>query len=279
MATLGEILQLLPDVGRMRLAFNPAFWPRAANSLLSMIEAEARGPELYMEAYIPFNGRQTMFQIPSTMRKLLHVRMPDVNGILNLVTPGSEIPYRVRGEGMIQLLNPPGVTPISVSVTQAIASGTTVTVGTAIAEAIVEGWAAIVTHTTTDDSIEYRRVLSKAEDGLSVELDGTSVKTINIGDNVRFVNQFMIFEGQRRLARFVDEDSESPLPDEWNRILEAGLRWKMEAQSDEEGASDASIQWYQQFIGALESYAGDLSERPGDQNIPIPRGGSHWGIL
>lgn len=279
MATLDDILQLLPDVGRTRLAFNPSFWPRAANGLLSIIESEARGPDLYMEAFIPFNGRQTMFQIPAAMRKLLRVRAPDGYSMLDINDTRTELLYYPREGGFIQLAVPPGIAPVKAQVTQQYEDSLMVrpAPGSPISDPVGEGWAAIVTHAS--GAVEYRRVLSKSDDGLSVSLDGPTKAPIAAGDTSLLVDRYMIFEGQRKLTRFVDENSLSPLPDEWNRILEAGLRWKLEAQSDEDGSSEASSQWFQQFRDAMEAYAGDMAERPGDQNRVKPRAGSHWSIL
>jgi len=281
MSTLGDILQLLPDVGRMRLAYNPGFWVRTANTLLSMIEAEARGPELYVEAFVPFNGRQTMFQVPAGIRKLLRVRLPDENGIMDQGVARSEIPYRSRGDGMIQLLTPPEIAPTTFTASQAITSSTHVRTDLSLPvnDLVGEGWAAIITHSTSDGSVEYRRVLSHEEGSSIVALDGPTRTPIAAGDSTLLVDLFMVFEGQKRLSRFTSEESSSPLPEEWDRILEAGLRWKMEVQSDEEGASQASQQWLGQFREGIEAFAGDLAERPGDQNRTVPRGGSHWSIL
>lgn len=286
MSTLADILELLPDVGRQRLSYNPTFWVRKANQLLGIIETEARGPDLYVEAFVPFVGRQTLYAVPKPIRKLLRVRVPDEYGIMNLGLPSTEVGFTPRGDRLIQLRSPAGITPQIASFTQTVGSSSVITNATAITQAIDEGWGAIITHTASGE-IEYRRVLSFDADTNAVTLDGPTLSSIVAADDdpvvaadtAVVVDAYMIFEGQRSLTRFVSEDSPSPLPQEWDRVLEMGLRWALEFQSDEEGASQNATDWFDQFRDALDRYAGDVAERPGDMNRVEPRGGSHWGIM
>lgn len=286
MSTLADILELLPDVGRQRLSYNPNFWVRKANQLLGIIETEARGPDLYVEAFVPFVGRQTLYSVPKPIRKLLRVRLPDEYGIMNLGLQSTEVGFTPRGDKMIQLRSPAGIVPLTANFTQTIASSSAIRNADPITQPISEGWGAIITHAVSGN-IEYRRVLSFDEATNQVNLDGptleqiapASVDPLRAADTAVVVDAYMIFEGQRSLARFVNEDSESPLPQEWDRVLEMGLRWALEFQSDEEGASQNASDWFDQFRDALDRYAGDVAERPGDMNRVEPRGGSHWGIM
>lgn len=282
MATLGDILQLLPDVGRERLAYNPAFWIMNANQVLGVIETKVQGPEFTMEAYIPMGGRQTLYKIPTGMRVVQRLRWPDSVGIVQKGNMGALIPFDVQPGGFIRLLTPPNVTATVVNLTQTISSKTGIRrdPGSPISEGVVEGWGCIVTHTSTDGLIEYRRVLEKDDTFPSqINLDGELEVITAAGDTAKAFDLYAIIEGRRKLRRFVDDTSISPLAEEWDRIIAHGLRFILEAQSEEDGASQASQSWEARFLDALGDLQGDASERPGDQGRTEPRGGLHFGIL
>lgn len=279
MSTLADILALLPDNGVARLAYNSDFWVRKANQILGEIETRATGPDLYEESYIPIpSSRQTMFKIPSNLRVVQRVRWPNENGMRDLRLVASRIEFEIQG-GFVRLSDPSGVQSTFVDVTHVLSSSWNRLRGDVslpLPTTVAEGWGCIVTHAATGRK-EYRRVLSaQAESPPLVYLDGETVEIIAAGDTAQLFDVFMVLEGRRRLDRFANLESVSPLPEEWNQILSKGLRWALEVQSDEDGASEASQTFYGQFLEALESYCGDISERPGDQGTIQPQSSSVW---
>lgn len=282
MATLGDILQLLPDVGRERLAYNPSYWVMQANQVLGVIETKVNGPEFYMEAYIPLASRQTLYKIPDGMRVIQRLRWPDEVGIMQIGDKSSAIPFDVMPGKFIRLRTPLDFAATVVNLTQTISSKTAIRrdPGQPITQAVVEGWGCIVTHTTTTGAVEYRRVLKLDTDNPSqVNLDGELEAFAVSGDTAKVFDLYLVIEGRKKLTRFVDDTSISPLAEEWDRIIAHGLRFILEAQSEEDGASQASQSWEARFLDALADLQGEASERPGDQGFIQPRGGAHFSIL
>ena len=278
MATLGDILQLLPDVGRERLAYNPLFWVLKANSILDVIEVEVKGSAMKAEAFIPVSARRTRYAIPPTIRKVTRLRLCDESGLLDLARDSLSVRHSITGDGMIQLQAPIGVDAVIQSIPQRISSQTSIRGEESIPlnSAIAEGWGVIVTHMLSGNK-EYRRALGiNSVFANQVDLDGELKEFAQFGDGCSVFDKYMIVEGRRKLKRFTAADSPSPLPDEWNRVLTLGLRWALEAQSDEDGSGAAAQKWQADFEAALAEMEDDSSEIPSDEGRIEPRRSLAW---
>lgn len=278
MATLGDILQLLPDVGRERLAYNPTFWVLKANAVLDEIEVEVKGSTMKAEAFIPVSARKTRYAIPSCIRKVTRLRLCDESGLLDLARDSLSVRHSITGDGMIQLQYPIGVDATVASIAQSISSKTALRApaGSNLTAPVSEGWGAIVRHMATGD-IEYRRVLGiNADIWNQVDLDGDLKEFALPSDGCSVFDKYMIVEGRCKLKRFETAESLSPLPDEWNRVITLGLRWFLEAQSDEDGSGAAAQKWQSDFEEAMAEMEDDSSEIPSDEARIEPRRSLAW---
>lgn len=277
MATLAEILELLPDVGRERLAYQSRYWILKANELLSMIETSVRGSVMYEEGHIVLNGRQTRYPVPPNLRKVQRVRWPDENGIRDPRTDLNGVSFEMRS-GNICLFDPPGITATMFGMSQGVDSFNFVrsSLSIPVDPSVVEGWGCTIQHGAAV-SFEYRRIIGiNADYPDQIDLDGNTADEIKQADTANFYDKYLIVEGQKKLKRFTETSSLSPLPEEWNQILVYGLRWALESQSEEDGSSQNSLMWLNRFENALQGFEGDASERPGDQGRINPRPSCFW---
>lgn len=286
--TLAQIMQMLPDIGQQRLTmFNPDFWVVVGNRILSDVELNVIGPEMEIEAALALVPKRTIYTIPPSIRKVTGLRFPNVNGVLDINDIGTKVDFDIE-QSFIKLMDPsilPSESDV-ITLTQELASDYIVSATplTGADQNTYLGRACMVYHANAG-GVEFSPVAAGSEWRLVADMNptigklyfnGPTERVVAVGDTVVTTKQYLIIEGRKRLSRFVNMDSKSPLPDEWNHILINGLRFYMEVQSDEEGAGASAAAWQTMFMDAMQRYSGDASVRSSDVAPSMPRQGGGW---
>lgn len=287
--TLAQIMQLLPDIGQQRLTmFNPDFWVRVGNQVLYEVETKVTGPEMEIEASLALIPKRTIYPIPPSIRKVTRLRFPNVDGVMDTREELTQIDFDIQ-DSFLMLKDPtilPDTTDV-ITLTQELASDYIVSATPLTGADANEylGRACMVYHANAG-GIAFSPATAGAEWRLCADinptigklyLNGPTRRTIAVSDTVVTTKQYLIVEGRKRLSRFVDLDSQSPLPDEWDHIIVKGIRFYMEVQSDEEGSGASAAAWQTMYIDAMREYSGDASLRQGDVTPVLPRSGGGWG--
>lgn len=286
--TLAQIMQMLPDIGQQRLTmFNPDFWVVVGNRILSDVELNVIGPEMEIEAALALVPKRTIYTIPPSIRKVTGLRFPNVNGVLDINDIGTKVDFDIE-QSFIKLMDPtilPSESDV-ITLTQELASDYIVSATplTGADQNEYLGRACMVYHANAA-GVEFSPVAAGSEWRLVADMNptigklyfnGPTERVVAVSDTIVTTKQYLIIEGRKRLSRFVDMDSKSPLPDEWNHILINGLRFYMEVQSDEEGAGASAAAWQTMFMDAMQQYSGDASVRSSDVSPAMPRQGGGW---
>lgn len=287
--TLTQIMQMLPEIGQQRLTmFNPNFWVEVGNQVISEVETKVTGPEMEIEAALALVPKRTIYPIPPSVRQVTRLRFPNVNGVLDTRDEMTKIGFDLE-DSFIQLDDPsilPDTTDV-ITLTQELASDYIVSATPLTGADANEylGRACMVYHQNAS-GVSFSPATAGAEWRLCADmnptigklyLNGPTKRPIAVSDTIVTTKQYLIVEGRKRLSRFVDMDSKSPLPDEWDHIIIKGLRYYMEVQSDEESAGLAMKNWYSLYTEAMREYSGDASMRQGDVTPVMPRSGGGWG--
>lgn len=287
--TLAQIMQLLPDIGQQRLTmFNPDFWVRVGNQVLYEVETKVTGPEMEIEAALALIPKRTIYPIPPSIRKVTRLRFPNVDGVMDTREELTQIDFDIQDSFL--MLKDPTILPDTsdvITLTQELASDYIVSATplTGADANVYLGRACMVYHANAG-GIAFSPANAGAEWRLCADivptigklyLNGPTKRTIAVSDTIVTTKQYLIVEGRKRLSRFVDLDSQSPLPDEWDHIIVKGLRFYMEVQSDEEGSGASAAAWQTMYIDAMREYSGDASLRQGDVTPVLPRSGGGWG--
>lgn len=286
--TLAQIMQMLPDIGQQRLTmFNPDFWVRVGNQVLFEVETKVTGPEMEIEAALPLIPKRTLYPIPPSIRKVTRLRFPNADGVSDTEDDLTRIKFDVQDTFL--MLKDPTILPSDsdvITLTQELDSDYIVS-ATLLTGANADdylGRACMVYHANAG-GIDFSPVSAGAEWRLCADinptigklyLNGPTRRTIAIADTIVTTKQYLIVEGRKRLSRFVDLDSQSPLPDEWDHIIVKGIRFYMELQSDEEGVGASAAAWQTMYTDAMREYSGDASLRQGDAAPSVPRQGGGW---
>lgn len=286
--TLAQIMQMLPDIGQQRLTmFNPDFWVVVGNRILSDVELNVIGPEMEIEAALALVPKRTIYTIPPSIRKVTGLRFPNVNGVLDINDIGTKVDFDIE-QSFIKLMDPtilPSESDV-ITLTQELASDYIVSATplTGADQNEYLGRACMVYHANAA-GVDFSPVAAGSEWRLVADMNptigklyfnGPTERVVAVSDTIVTTKQYLIIEGRKRLSRFVDMDSKSPLPDEWNHILINGLRFYMEVQSDEEGAGASAAAWQTMFMDAMQRYSGDASVRSSDVSPAMPRQGGGW---
>ena len=287
--TLAQIMAMLPDIGQQRLTmFNPSFWVQVGNQVLSEVETNVVGPEMEIEAALALVPKRTIYPIPPSIRRVTGLRLPNTDGVLDLQNDVTKVDFDIE-QTFLKLKDPTILPDTSdvITLTQELASDYIVS-STPLTGADANtylGRACMVYH-ANGGGVSFSPATAGTEWRLCADiiptigklyLNGPTERTIAVSDTIVTTKQYLIVEGRKRLARFVDMDSLSPLPDEWNQIVIKGLRYYMEVQSDEEGAGVAAASWQAMYLNAMREYSGDASFRSGDVSPVLPRQGGGWG--
>lgn len=286
--TLAQIMQMLPDIGQQRLTmFNPDFWVRVGNQVLFEVETKVTGPEMEIEAALALIPKRTLYPIPPSIRKVTRLRFPNVDGVMDTREELTQIDFDIQDSFLI--LKDPTILPSTsdvINLTQELTSDYIVS-ATPLTGADANtylGRACMVYHANAG-GIAFSPATAGAEWRLCADinptigklyLNGPTRRPIAVADTIVTTKQYLIVEGRKRLSRFVDMDSQSPLPDEWDHILIKGIRYYMEVQSDEEGAGSSAASWQTMYLDAMREYSGDASLRQGDVTPVMPRSGGGW---
>lgn len=286
--TLTQIMALLPDIGQQRLTmFNPNFWVEVGNQVLAEVETNVLGPEMEIEAALALVPKRTIYPIPPSIRKVTGLRLPNENGVLDLHNSMSKVDFDIE-QSFLKIMDPTLIPSESdaITLTQELASDYVVS-ATPLTNAdasIYIGRACMVYH-ANGGGVSFSPASAGSEWRLCADmnptigklyLNGPTERVIAIADTIVTTKQYLIVEGRKRLSRFVDMDSKSPLPDEWDHIIVKGLRFYMEVQSDEEGAGVSAANWQAMYLKAMSEYSGDASLRTGDVTPVTPRLGGGW---
>lgn len=286
--TLAQIMQMLPDIGQQRLTmFNPDFWVVVGNRILSDVELNVIGPEMEIEAALALVPKRTIYTIPPSIRKVTGLRFPNVNGVLDINDIGTKVDFDIE-QSFIKLMDPsilPSESDV-ITLTQELASDYIVSATplTGADQNTYLGRACMVYHANAagvefspvDAGSEWRLVADMNPTIGKLYFNGPTERVVAVSDTIVTTKQYLIIEGRKRLSRFVNMDSKSPLPDEWNHILINGLRFYMEVQSDEEGAGASAAAWQTMYMDAMQRYSGDASVRSSDVSPAMPRQGGGW---
>jgi hypothetical protein len=287
--TLAQIMQMLPDIGQQRLTmFNPDFWVRVGNQVLFEVETKVTGPEMEIEAALALIPKRTLYPIPPSIRKVTRLRFPNVDGVMDTREELTQINFDIQDSFL--MLKDPTILPSEsdvITLTQELASDYIVSATPLTGADANEylGRACMVYHANAG-GIAFSPATAGAEWRLCADinptigklyLNGPTRRSIAVADTIVTTKQYLIVEGRKRLSRFVDMDSQSPLPDEWDHIIIKGIRYYMEVQSDEEGAGASANAWQTMYLDAMREYSGDASLRQGDVTPVMPRSGGGWG--
>lgn len=286
--TLAQIMAMLPDIGVQRLTmFNPNFWVQVGNQVLAEVETNVVGPEMEIEAALALVPKRTIYPIPPSIRKVTGLRFPNADGVLDLNACLTKVDFDIE-QSFLKIMDPTVIPSVSdvIQLTQELASDYIVsaTLLTGADANTYLGRACMVYHANAG-GIAFSPASAGAEWRLCADinptigklyLNGPTERPIAVSDTIVTTKQYLIVEGRKRLSRFVDMDSVSPLPDEWNHIVIKGLRYYMEVQSDEEGAGVSAANWQAMYLKAMQEYSGDAAFRSGDVTPVMPRQGGGW---
>jgi hypothetical protein len=273
----------MPDSGWMR--FSAAFWIAKANFVLNEIETALSGPALNTEVAVPLIVGVTMYPIPSVIRKVQRIRFPS-GSYLGRVDedPATKTRYQILGT-QFRLRDVPTLSAdADLPVNQTYLDTASALQYDRI---LSEGWTGNMSHvgravicyhgTPYLDATDHETLIASGlvdADGGSqyLQLNGRLRNRLKYGETAVITSNFVMLEGARRLTPFVLLSDPSPVPQEWDRVLAKGLRFYLEVQQDEGGASaGTAAEWYSLFKDDLDAIQADYNNLDGDSYPIQPR--------
>ena len=288
--TLSAIMDaMLPDVNRARL--QDAFWISKANFVLDEITTKLNGPLRNIEAIVPLVEGVTVYDIPSNIRKLEHLRYASTNLGMNFTDPSTGRGFFIIGPNKLRLTEAPSLDANEDQTgTQELANNDARNQYLVKFSSSGLGWpedlsgrAAIITHADPAATVrtEYAIIVRREIDEFNVifRLNGNMENPIKFGDQVDITSNFIILSGNRRFPHFTTINSTSPLPDEWDRIIGKGLRFYLEMQQEEDGSGPSVAKFDEVFRRDIEEIESDYADLSGDVAQVQPRSPAMYGSL
>ena len=250
MTTLNDIINRLPRVLGRRYA--EPFWVNAANKVLMDIEQKMELPRIKEEFGLILKERVTNYKIPSYVKKILgvyRVGNPNTNYKLD------EVGFTIRGQ-MIEIPSGFNVLDESLVDNAVIKAGSDQL--TILSDDFIDGIEHRLLYYKDGENAGFTSMIQRYDHQVGVTPENIAYLKrplpfdVLAAENVSIHSNFLIVEYVTGFGKIADLVCDIVPDEDVQRVLEEGLRYYGETQTDEE--SEFAMRWERQYDKAMRQY-------------------------